>query len=239
MASTQINVRLGLLLVFIGLVACQDNGIRLKEPQSANHTQVAMFEYSQKRLNEDGTIAWLKGDALAEHLTQQTDYRDKLSNGDYAGMAQLFLRSYRDVFGVIDPGSEFVFQNEQQDDLGYTQVRFAQQFADIPVVDAELRVHFDPSRQLYLINGRYIKSPTNTSIDPKLSLNDIKDQLGKTEDFDSLDDGALVFYAPDSHTVKLAYQLISNAGTLTESEYLIDAVDATVLRRTPRAYNTR
>ncbi|MBS1252447.1 MAG: Bacillolysin [Anaerolineales bacterium] len=71
--------------------------------------------------------------------------------------AQRFLTRHAAAFGMRDPAREFTLIDAEVDQLGMTHLRLQQAYQGVPVMGADLRVHFDSTGQwVTAINGDYL-----------------------------------------------------------------------------------
>ena len=79
-----------------------------------------------------------------------------------------YLQAAAGAFGTTV--EELVEIARQVDELGLTHVRYAQQYAGLPVANAEIRLHIDQTGMVYMLNGRAYPTPQLTSLQPTLDL---------------------------------------------------------------------
>ena len=67
--------------------------------------------------------------------------------------ARAFFARHGAAFGISDPGTELKLLDRTVDSLGREHLRYTQQYRGLPVFGAELKVHFDRSGELEIVNG--------------------------------------------------------------------------------------
>jgi len=83
--------------------------------------------------------------------------------------ARNFLAVHRAAFGMTDPAREWTLVRADVDRLGMTHVRLQQTYRGVPVLGAQLLVHFDPSgRWVTAINGDYLPGLRPGSVKPQV-----------------------------------------------------------------------
>lgn len=88
---------------------------------------------------------------------------------DPLGAALNFLRRHRDAFGITVPEQEFALLRADVDRPGMTHVRLQQNYRGVPVLGAELLVHFDPTGQwITAVNGDYLPGLTLHTVKPRI-----------------------------------------------------------------------
>lgn len=76
---------------------------------------------------------------------------------DPLGAAQHFLADHQAAFNMTSPEHEWTLVRADVDGIGMTHVRLQQMYRGVPVLGAELLVHFGPSgRWITAINGDYL-----------------------------------------------------------------------------------
>ena len=123
-----------------------------------------------RRDGQLGTITFLKGDDLSAQVSASEEYRTAVQRNDYAVAALLFMAFHENEFRLLDAAEEFVPLSTQKDPQGNTHVKLGQVYKGLPVHASELIVHFDPRDRIYLVNGRYIPTPTEVSTEPGIQV---------------------------------------------------------------------
>lgn len=179
----------------------------------------------------NGSVIFLSDANLSEALEQTSDFQKRVQ-ADVIALA--YLQAYSTFFKLTDPARELVVKQIQRDNLGYQHVRFRQQYQSIPVQDAELVVHLDPSNHIYLVNGDYQPTPLNVNIAPKISVQQAIKQA--TETFKPVPDcrkfrADLVIFVVDKQTPRLAYQVHIVINLANAWQLIIDAETGQVLAK--------
>ncbi|MFQ5595034.1 MAG: M4 family metallopeptidase [Anaerolineae bacterium] len=88
---------------------------------------------------------------------------------DPLGAALKFLRLHRDAFSITVPEREFTLLRAGVDRLGMTHVRLQQTYRGVPVLGAELMVHFDATGDwITSVNGDYLPGLALRTVKPRI-----------------------------------------------------------------------
>ncbi len=151
-------------------------------------------------------------------------------------IARDFLRSHRALLNLIDPDEELLLESKLQDNIGYTHLRYAQRYFNIPVWPAELIVHLDPTGNPYLLNGAFVPTPKKAALHPELTAEDAE---ARAREHVSGGDGAavvapeLIFYADMERRPQLAWKTELTLSLTEKWVVVVDAVSGAILT----AYN--
>ena len=182
-----------------------------------------------------GTITFLKAASLSEGLEHNADFARLRANNQFGDIARAFIEAYRDEFRLTEPAHELRVESVETDILGLTHVRLQQTFHNIPVWAAELIVHLNADTQVYLVQGRYIPTPRNLSIQPNLTdqaaLQRVADHLGKPLAGCLQCQATLVIFAAEDTAPRLAYRILALLGLAEGWEVMIDAQTGEVLQK--------
>ena len=182
-----------------------------------------------------GTITFLKAPNLSERLKHNTDFVRLQANNQFGDLARTFVEAYRADFRLTQPADELRVQSVKTDNLGLTHVRLQQTFHDVPVWAAELLVHLNADKQVYLIQGRYIPTPHNLSTDPSLTnqaaLQRAANHLGKPLAGCLKCQAALVIFAAEGKAPRLAYRVLALLSLAEGWEVMVDAQTGEVLQK--------
>ena len=182
-----------------------------------------------------GTITFLKAPNLSEHLEHDPAFAQLQASKQFGDLVHAFIYAHRADFRLIQPANELQVQSVKTDDLGLTHVRLQQTFHDVPVWAAELVVHLNTDARVYLVQGRYIPTPRNLSVEPDLTeqaaLRRAANHLGLplTECLTCQAD--LVIFATEGKTPRLAYRVLALLNLAQGWEMMIDARTGEVLQQ--------
>lgn len=206
------------------------------EPPSFLLKQATVFS----RDRPEGGVRLVRGENLSLDLENVPDYQRALSNQHYGELALMFLKKYGASFRLSHPDEELTVSQVHQDDLGYRQIRLAQHYRGIPIVGAEILLHFSPENHIYMIQGRYIPTPEGLSIEPQLNMSQAMSQLSALlGDGLTISDGNLVIFPLDLTSARLAYQFQARRNLTEGSHVIVDANNGAVLRDTPIGFEGR
>ncbi len=183
-----------------------------------------------------GTIRSLKGENLSADLEQNAGFRELQTSGQFNAIALSFLAFYASAFSLDDPKNELAVRSIESDDLGFTHVKFEQQFGGLSVPGAELIVHLDRASRVYLVNGSYIATPRSVDTTPAFGPERARQIAAEQIDARSACADCpcdLVILAQRGHPPRLAYRVYL-APHLTEGwELMLDAQSGALLRKLP------
>lgn len=184
-----------------------------------------------------GTVRFLKGQNLSRDLEGDPVFKANQAAGDSEGVARAFLAHFGDLWGLDDPATELALQSVLVDRSGASHVRFAQQWRGLPVSGAQLFVHLDRERRVVLVNGTYVKSPSDVDLEPGLDADAARAAAAKETGGAPCAACAadLVIFAERGKWARLAWRIGPAPGGLRGEEITVDANDGEVLRRIPAA----
>jgi len=185
--------------------------------------------------NEYGTIMFWKAANLSVVLEQEADFRTLQAEKRYGDMVLTFLTRYRQLFKLREPDQEFVITSINSDHLGFTHVRLQQRFAGIAVWGAELIAHVNPTRHLYLIQGRYIPTPEQVQTSAALTEDDAlqvaAQALGRAPSECSQCEATLIIFAAAYPPPRLSYRVEASTSLTERWALIIDALNGAVLEQ--------
>jgi Zn-dependent metalloprotease len=91
------------------------------------------------------------------------------ATSDPAAAAMAFFSRYGDAWSLAQPAQSLQLIARDTDRLGYVSLRFEQQIAGYPVLDTDLRAHFNRDGELETINGRLLPNVQLPALRPSLS----------------------------------------------------------------------
>ncbi len=115
----------------------------------------------------DGTLHQARGD-LAAVVDGDLSYRAAQREGDFVAMAIATVAALGPAVGIREAGSEFVARPAERDELGMTHVRLDQHRAGLPVLGAQVVVHFDAGGAPVEVNG--VHAPSQADAEPPVFL---------------------------------------------------------------------
>lgn len=187
------------------------------------------------------TIRLLKGNDLSADLDDAA-FESAARSGAFDRLAIAFVAAHRSAFRLEDPASELHPQTVNSDDLGMTHVKLRQTFHEIPILGAELVVHFRGTRSVYLVNGNYVPTPAGLDTTPLISSDDarlaVAAELGTSKGTCETCTPQLVILPLEKSSPRLAWLVPPNPTATTGWELVIDARDGTNLRKLPTVYRT-
>ena len=155
--------------------------------------------------------------------------------GTYGQRAIAVLQNLAPLYGIQNASSELQANgSEKTDELGFRHQRLSQVFRGVPVVGADLKVHFNKEGVPYEVSGRFIPGIT---LDPRPLINANQAIASAVADFvnqrgfpqaKTIEQPQLVIYAM-SHPPQLAYQLAISDSPAHTYRYWVDAKTGTVI----------
>lgn len=188
------------------------------------------------------TVNFWKGRNLSRSLDNDPVFAELRSKALFSSMALAFLSAHHEVFKLQDPFQELAPASASADDLGYIHVKFQQRFLSIPVLNAEIIVHLNPTHQVNLVNGRYIPTPLGLDTEPALSAQEAARRAAEyhADSAPEISDAAAehVIYAPDGSNPRLAWQVPAHSDRVKGSKiFIIDARTGELLTTVASVYD--
>ena len=186
------------------------------------------------------TIRFLKSEDLSAGLDDEA-FESALSSGAFDQLAIAYVAAHRQAFRLEDPVRELRPKRVSSDPLGTTHVKLQQVFREIPILEAELVVHFRGPRAVYLVNGSYVPTPSGLDTVPRLSSDDARAvAVAEVPSLDGVCRGCtaeLVVLAAASGAPSLAWRVAVSPSAAEGWEFVIDARNGSLLRRLSTVYN--
>jgi Zn-dependent metalloprotease len=197
--------------------------------------------YGADKLERDpsGAVSLVQGKNLSNELEITAHYQQLSENGSFGEMAAEFVDFYKIPFQLENPKSELNVTRIQEDDLGFHQVRLAQNYKSVPVMYSEIIMHFDRDDHVYLVQGQYIPTPEKLNLNPAMTLDEVIQGLTDHGDVSpaNTDFGPVILPLRDGPP-KLVYQLKSQVSLTDQSILLVDANTGEVVRKVSTIYTT-
>src|SRR5690606_14251102 len=117
------------------------------------------------------------------------------------------------------------------------QVRLAQFFKGIPVLNTEILIQFDAEDNLNLVQAKYIETPSAIDRVPSLKVEEVIDRLpGHGKLMPVGPNSGLSILPKPAGTPVLVYRLSSTISLTDQSTLFVDANNGKVLGRVPTTY---
>ena len=180
------------------------------------------------RLNPlTGTPRQIKGEVL-EHAA--FGYASKHEKS--LATAQNFLRLNKTLLQLDDPAAELTFAQSEQDELGYTHLRYEQTYQGLSVWPTDVIVHVNADDNIDLLDGAFVATPrtldTLPALDEKAALTEARRAVpgaGQAEAASS----ELIIYASCDTLPKLAWKFELAVAVTDYWLVVIDAMNGAVL----------
>ncbi|WP_131655424.1 hypothetical protein [Methylocucumis oryzae] len=147
-------------------------------------------------------------------------------------VAQDFLSEHKALLSINVPEEEFVLFSQNTDDLGYSHLRYHQQYNQIPIWPSDATVHLDSSGNVSLFEGTYIATPSRVASTPVVTADDamVKAKAAVPDaDNATVSQAELIYFALDDKPVRLAWKQEVNVSDSSRWLVVIDALDGSVL----------
>ncbi len=174
-----------------------------------------------------------------KHLPEPPGFerRQTRAAASHQEKARDFLRAWRGVLGIQRPDRELTPTRRQTDELGRAQVRFTQQYRDIPVWPAELTVHLNARGEVDLLDGAFVATPAKPI--PRQPLLDARQAMKlalralnlEADDLAAEIESLLIIYAPGEARPRLAWRLEIPRDLSTRWLLVVDALTGEILAR--------
>ncbi|MBE0542652.1 MAG: M4 family metallopeptidase [Verrucomicrobia bacterium] len=176
---------------------------------------------------DNNTIRYLEGLSL-ERPAETPAPRQTLAETT----AGNFLQRNRELLLLSNPGEELARTQETRDELGYTQIRYEQRHAGLPVWPAGLTVQLDRAGHAHLLTGAYVPTPEGLELEPRLPAADAGDLAQQRVGVNSLapiERQELIIYAPIDGTTRLAYKVEMHTTPLDHWLVVVDAATGEIV----------
>lgn len=191
---------------------------------AAVHAMAGLLEANQDRLQvawheEDGTPRSLNGANLLPYATPPSD--------DPETMARTFLREYREILRLDDPDRELhPFRVERAAD-GYTAVRFAQKWRDVPVWGRDVVVRLSPAGRVIGFSGHSVPTPKFMATAPAIPAEgadrSATAMLSTRDRRATRATGRELVFFPHDGVLRLAWKVMVEGGLDYRREAFVDA----------------
>lgn len=171
--------------------------------------------------SENSTPMQLKGRPLAKAVASTGNEQ---SRNDSTAMT--FLRDNATLMLLNEPDRELALAHRQADELGGEVLRFTQHYQGLVVWPAEIAVHLDVGGDVAMVDGAYIATPEQVTVQPTLKAADVADKardavkVGSTAKVGTPE---LIVYAPMDQPAKLAWKMDVSASLSQAWWVVIDA----------------
>lgn len=193
------------------------------------------------RDTSNGTIRILKGIGLTTSLMEDENFNKAVTSGTPDEISIAFISAYRRLFKLQDPINELKVSKIQTDSLGMTHVRLTQQYKGIEVWPADINVHLNQDGDVYLVQGRYAKTPSDVvqhaRLDEVDALGVVSKDVGMAIDNLRNFRTKLIIYCGLSDSPRLAYQIDADISVDNAWQYVVDAQNGKILEKTSAIQN--
>ena len=187
------------------------------------------------RVNSPASV---RGKGLGVKLLSGQGVAASVFVGTYGQRAIAVLQNLAPLYGIQNASSELQASGSAKtDELGFRHQRLSQVYRGVPVVGADIKVHFDKTGYPYEVSGRFIPGIT---IDPKPSINANQAIASAVADFvnkrgfpqaKTIEQPELVIYAM-ANPPQLAYQLVISNDGADIYRYYVSAKTGSVINAT-------
>ena len=234
MAARHLESNTWLVACLLATFACGFPIERASERRHATATALPSGADIQ-RDERTGTIRFLRAANLSAGLERDPDFRDLQSKDAFADVAVRFLDAYRSLFGLQQPAEELVVRSVAEDDLGMKHVRLQQVFARLPVWGAEILVHLDKANHVSLVQGRYVRTPSQVHTRPRLdrdaAVRIVGEALrGKGATCRNCESELVIALTPEGRP-RLAYRVVTKPSLIEGWALMIDAETGAIIEK--------
>jgi len=238
-----------ILICVLGISSCGRDSDAQRDNTSPTNSKLqndssaltfpSRFDVADKlKRDSNGVVSLLQGVNLSSELEEYSHYQQLANNKSFGEMAVEFVHFFKTPFQLQDPKTELSVTRVQEDDLGFHQVRLAQNYKSVPVLHSELIVHFDQDDHVYLVQGQYIQSPIALNLKPRMTAQEVN-QFVIDHGYAAAEviDSSPLILPPSDGQPRLVYQLKSNVSLTDQSILLVDANNGEVIRKLRTIYN--
>lgn len=222
--------------------ACQPSpGRRANGPTAAVMGATALPSDAEIQRDErSGLIIAVRATNLSAALEDDVQFRARQDTDQYAAVAVAWLSAYRTLFRLDDPGNELSAKSVVSDQLGLKHVRLQQQYAGIPVWGAEIIVHLNEANHVYLVQGRYLPTPSRVQTVPSVTTQTAYQIVAGSLSGVSADCAGcrseLVIFPLEGNAPRLAHRVSASAGPTNAWAVMVDAETGAILDRISTVY---
>lgn len=186
-----------------------------------------------RRDDARGTVRLLRAANLSASLEATPEFRALQTGKRWGELALAFVSGHRALFGLESPAEELAPRAAVSDDLGLTHVRFQQRFRGLTVWAAELNVHVDRAGHVYLVQGRYVRTPAGLDLNPGLEAESARRRAaaaiaGAPADCRGCRSELLIFVGSDERA-RLAHRVLVEVSLIEGWAVMVDAHDGAIL----------
>jgi Zn-dependent metalloprotease len=186
----------------------------------------------------NGTIRRIEADDLSARLKDDSSYAAYLQERNFGALALYLLDRFGTLLKLRDPATELILAQDKTDSLGYRQVRFRQVFNGLPIIGAEIIVHFNTSDAPYLIHGNYLATPIGFDTSPTLTGDEVLQSVTSTFSNARVGDlGGPAIWADAEGRPNLIFLIPVKQSIMEEFTLLVDAHDGAVLEKLAATYS--
>ena len=147
-----------ILAILLQLSACAKNATGMDSMNTA-----LAEHFTVKRNLQNNTISYLKN--INTNLSTNNKTPEENSLG--------FLQKYRKDFLLKNPSEELTITYNKKDDLGFTRLKFQQNYRGIPVWKGIISMHFNRQNTLQLVRGEYFPTPSNLDMNTGMTIKEL------------------------------------------------------------------
>ena len=184
-----------------------------------------------------GTVRWAEAVDLAAGLEDDPAVQAARKANDPGGLILAVLAARRQSLGLQAPPQELLVFAVEPDPLGGVRVRLRQQHHDVPIEGAELSAQIDAQQRFHLLSGRYVRTPTQTDVQPKLdavtAIATAATAAGVAVRALHTPQTVIVWYPDDRGAVRLAYRVTVDVDLVRKEQIFVDAMNGALIARVP------
>ncbi len=161
--------------------------------------------------------------------------------------SQIFalIKEAKPYLNINNPQVEFKIKSSELDELGMEHLRLTQMYNGVEIYGGELIVHTKDSK-IESINGVSYPTPKLSNVQPAIDINTLKgivkqDQATEEKEFNELQsklvlqrwkDQLVIFHVDKKESQeRLAYHVIYYPNVIDRWEYIVDALDGTIIQK--------
>jgi bacillolysin len=228
---------IGGVMKFFSVIACILLAVLAASPAFGGEERI----YGPNLLRGNSAISrYLENDRGIPLYVEGQLSAQPAAKGNEIAAAMVFFEANRGAYKMIQPTEELIVNRVSQDDLGMTHVRLRQTYRNIPVIGAEMIVHFSPEGELKTVNGTYhndIELDVTPSVDAARALEVADADLRSFFGAGTAQTAELVVFPWEGKFFLAWHTFLLSDTPMGRWEYFIDAKTGAVIYKANRIMN--
>ena len=205
---------------------------RLKPSGSVSYSAVSRGQALKARVDLNVVGKSRSSGTIRSFVPNHGSLEKSQGTGDAGSLKTTFafLNRQQGALGLQNPEAELHVLRKKRDQLGFTQIRFAQQYRGVPVFGSELIAQLNRDGDLISIHGNYARTPTKLTVTPTLTASQASERVRlRFGGMAQIPESRLSVFSPGAGRARLAWVMTVDVGPFEKYRALVDAHDGTEL----------